>query len=192
MGGDAYCTLNILESICQRVSVLVACSSRSLSSCNEAQLYGCIGNNLSSAWSVCQSFGQSRLRRGLDLTPFFPCSKHVVGSRSVFDDGSGTRTQWPVLSWGVASLFVSAPELQSWHRYPSSPCKLWSMIWSWFSLLVVFLRVISIIAHPAIVDCLLKSHHPDTAGDMTMGASAFSLRKNAYMQNHNLHLYHTC
>jgi len=50
------------------------------------------------------------------------------------------------------------------------------------SLLVIFLRVLSIVARSALVDCLLRRHHQDTTGDVTMGASAISLRKNAYMQ----------
>jgi len=52
-----------------------------------------------------------------------------------------------------------------------------------FSLLVVFLRVLGIIAYPALVDCLFRSHHQDAAGDEMISASAFSLRKNAFMQN---------
>jgi len=124
--------------------------------------------------------------------PLFSCSNHVARSIRVFDDGSDMRGRLSMLLWGAASLFVSALELRSWHRYPPSPCRLRSAIWSRFFLLVVFLRVLSIVACPALVNCLLRSHHHDVAGDVTIGASAFSLKKNAFMLNQNLYLYHTC
>ena len=38
---------------------------------------------------------------------------------------------------------------------------------------MVFLRVLSIVARPILVDCLLRGHHQDTTGDVTMGDSAF-------------------
>jgi len=160
MGGDAYYTSNIWGSIYQRVLVLAMGSSRSLSSCNKTQLWGWTGNDLSSTWS--------ELGRSLGLTPL----SFLV---RVFDDGSGIRGRSPVLLWGAASLSDSALELQSWHRYPLSSCRLQSTICSRFSLLVVFLGVLSIVAPLALVDCLLRSHHQSMAGDVTMGASAFSL-----------------
>jgi len=52
------------------------------------------------------------------------------------------------------------------------------------------LDVLGIVAHPALVDYLIRSHHQDAARDVTMSASAFSLRKNTFMQNQNLYLYH--
>jgi len=60
----------------QGVSVLAMSSSRNLSSYDEAQLWGWTGNDLSSSWSVCLTFDQSRLGRSLDLTPF----SFLVGS----------------------------------------------------------------------------------------------------------------
>ena len=55
-----------------------------------------------------------------------------------------------------------------------------------------FMGVLDIVAHPALVDYLLRSHHQDAAGEVTMSVSAFSLRKKASMLNQNLHLCHTC
>jgi len=49
MDGDAYCTPNIWESVYQGVSILAMGSSRSLSSSDEAQLWGWTENDLSSA-----------------------------------------------------------------------------------------------------------------------------------------------
>ena len=70
MGGDSYNTPLIWESVCQEVSVFAMDSPNSLSSCDEAQLWGQTGNELSFVWSVCLAFGRSRLGRSLDLTPF--------------------------------------------------------------------------------------------------------------------------
>ena len=117
---------------------------------------------------------------------FFPRSERVAGSIRVFDDGSGIRGRSPMLLWDVAFLSVSASELRSWHRYPPSPCRLWSVIWSQFSLLVVFLEVLNIVARLALIDSLLRSHHQHAPRDVTIGASVFSLRKNAYMQTEKL------
>ena len=59
-----------------------------------------------------------------------------------------------------------------------------------FSLLVASWEL-GIVAHPTLVDYLLRSHHQDATGDATMSTSIFSLRKNIFMQNQNLYLYHS-
>jgi len=53
--------LLIFRSILVGVSVLAMGSSSSLSSCDEAQLWGWTGNELSSAWPACLAFSRSRL-----------------------------------------------------------------------------------------------------------------------------------
>ena len=108
------------------------------------------------------------------MTPFLSLQRACSREHKVFDDGSGIRGRSPVLLWGAASLSISAPELRSWHRYPTSPCCLWSVVWSRFSLLVAFLGVFSIIARPALGNCLLRSHHHDMIGDVIISTPTFS------------------
>ena len=123
---------------------------------------------------------------------FFSYSEHVAGSIRAFDAGFDIRGWSFVFLLCAASSFISALELQSCHRYLSLPYRLQSATWSRFYLLVVFLRVFGIIAHLALVSCLHKSHHQDKARDATMSISAFSLKKNVFIQNYNLNLYHIC
>ena len=49
IGGDAWSTPNIWESVCQEVSVLAMGSPRSLSFYDKARLWGWTSNELSSA-----------------------------------------------------------------------------------------------------------------------------------------------
>jgi len=61
--GDSYSTLDVQESVCQGVSVLVMGSSNRFGSCDEAQMSGWTRNNLSSTWSARLASGQSRMGR---------------------------------------------------------------------------------------------------------------------------------
>ena len=72
---------------------------------------------------------QTEVKFGL-VPLFFPRSEHVAGSIMV---GSGIKGRSSVPFWGAASLSASALELRSWYRYPPSPCRLQSAIWSRFS-----------------------------------------------------------
>ena len=74
----------------------------------------------------------------------------------------------------------------------STPCRLQSTVRGVVSLASGFLGVHSIVAHPALVDYLLRSHHLDAAGNTTMCTSVFSIWKNTFMQNQNFYLYHSC
>ena len=146
MGGDVYCTLDVWDSICQRVSVLVMGSSRGFNSCDEVQLgdgqgmtYFLFGLHV---WPLIRAdWGD------VWVWPFFSqraCSReHKVIRRRLQNQG-----QSPVLLWGAASLSVYALKLQSQHRYPPSPYRLRSTTQSRFSLLVVFLGFLGTVAHP--------------------------------------------
>ena len=107
MGGGAYCIPNIWEFVCQGVLFLMMARQEvsvlmMRPSCGDREVY------MSGLWSE-----QTGEKFGFD-PPFFPCIKHVAGSIKVFDIDSGIRGQSPVLLWGIASLFVFAPELRSW------------------------------------------------------------------------------
>ena len=52
------------------VLVLMIGSSSSLSSYDEAQLWGWTGNDISFAWSALLASNRSRMDRSLGLTPF--------------------------------------------------------------------------------------------------------------------------
>jgi len=64
---------------------------------------------------------------------FFPRNEHITESIKVFNDSSGIRGRLFVPLCGASSLSASALELRSWYRYPPSPCRLQSAIWSRFS-----------------------------------------------------------
>ena len=52
---------------------------------------GWTGNELSSAWSVCPAFGQSRRVKFRFVPLLFPHNEHVAGSIRVFNAGSSIR-----------------------------------------------------------------------------------------------------
>ena len=190
MSGDAYCTPNIRESVCQGVLVLAKGSSRSFSSCDKAQLWGWIGNDLFSTWSARLAFSRSRLGRSLDLTLFLSlqraCSRKHKGIRHQLQyQGSiacafmGCHLLVHLLSGVTVLGQISSFALQA-------------LVCNLVAVLLAGSLPGSIVTYPTLVDCLLRSYYQDAVGDVTMGASAFSLRKNAYMQNQNLYLYLTC
>ena len=61
--GDYCCTLDVLESICQGVSVLAMGSSSRFHFCDKTQLSGWTGNALASTSSMRLASGRNRLGR---------------------------------------------------------------------------------------------------------------------------------
>jgi len=96
MGGDAYYTPHIWESVCQGVLVFAMSSPSILSSCDEDQPWGWTWNDLSLlglyVWPLVGSdWGE------LGFGPlFFSCNNHVAWSIRVFNDVSGIRGRWLV------------------------------------------------------------------------------------------------
>jgi len=102
MGGDAYCTPNIWESVCQGVSVL---ATRPRCGDGQGMTYLRLVR-ISGLWSE-----QTREKFGFD--PFLSlqqaCSRKHKGIRQrLWYQGSNSRALM-----GAASLSVSSPELRS-------------------------------------------------------------------------------